>query len=321
MNTTHRTPRRQQYRNLSRWFTHPGSTRARRSDWRLRAARKRGSRLLVGGLLPACAVVASVALVTVPSANVTARAGTAAAHPDASPAHTLHLTSHIVASHRVGTRGLVAFAKDYSGGRLVDFEVVDVVSANSADVSFGLFRGFLYGTVTINHATGKLSGQVTGGSGAYQGDRNHHRPRPAPRRDPHRDLPPLSRSRSDGYRVMPVTGVNFPSSMVTGPDARATIGNRQRAAPTRCRPLTAEYHAPRRQTRATGACQACPGHRCHRAARQHDHGRATRHQELRPRPSPRLRACRPEPVNLRSATGHNSMTRSRAESAGSGGQD
>jgi len=114
--------------------------------------------------------VASVALVTVPSANVMARAGSVAAHPDASATHTLHLSSHIVASHRVGTRGLVVFAKDYSGGRLIDFEVVDVVSSNSADVSFGLFRGFLYGTVTINHATGKLSGQITGGSGAYQGD-------------------------------------------------------------------------------------------------------------------------------------------------------
>jgi hypothetical protein len=170
MNPIHTTPRRHQYRNLLPWFTHLSSTRARPSDRRLRAAHTRGSRLLAGGLLPACAVVASVALVTVPSATVTARAGSAAAHPDASPAHTLHLTSHIVASHRVGTRGLVVFAKDYSGGRLVDFEVVDVVSPNSADVSFGLFRGFLYGTITINHATGKLSGQVTGGSGAYQGD-------------------------------------------------------------------------------------------------------------------------------------------------------
>ena len=170
MNPIHTTPRRQQHRNLLPWFTHPSSTRARRSDRRLRAARKPGSRLLAGGLLPACAAVASVALVTVPSANVMARAGSVATHPDASATHTLHLSSHIVASHRVGTRGLVVFAKDYSGGRLIDFEVVDVVSSNSADVSFGLFRGFLYGTVTINHATGKLSGQITGGSGAYQGD-------------------------------------------------------------------------------------------------------------------------------------------------------
>ena len=168
MNPIHTT--RRQHRTLLPWFTHLSSTRARRSDRRLRAARKPGSRLLVGGLLPACAAVASVALVTVPSANVMARAGSVATHPDASATHTLHLSSHIVASHRVGTRGLVVFAKDYSGGRLIDFEVVDVVSSNSADVSFGLFRGFLYGTVTINHATGKLSGQVTGGSGAYQGD-------------------------------------------------------------------------------------------------------------------------------------------------------
>jgi hypothetical protein len=170
MNRIHITPLRQQYRNLPRSFTNPGSTRARPSDRRLRAARKRGSRLLAGGLLPACAVVASVALVTVPSANVTARAASAATHPDASTTHTLKLTSRAVASHRVGTRGLVVFDKDYSGGRLVAFDVVDVVSPNSADVSFGLFRGFLYGTVTINHATGKLSGQVTGGSGVYQGD-------------------------------------------------------------------------------------------------------------------------------------------------------
>jgi len=170
MNPIHTTPRRQQHRNLLPWFTHPSSTRARPSDRRLRAARKPGSRLLARGLLPACAVVASVALVTVPSANVMARADSAATHPDASATHTLHLSSHIVASHRVGTRGLVVFDKDYSGGRLVAFDVVDVVSANSADVSFGLFRGFLYGTVTINHATGKLSGQVTGGSGAYQGN-------------------------------------------------------------------------------------------------------------------------------------------------------
>jgi len=99
-----------------------------------------------------------------------ARAGGVAVHPDASATHTLHLSSHIVASHRVGARGLVVFAKDYSGGKLIDFEVVDVVSPNSADISFGLFGGFLYGTVTINHATGQLSGQVTGGSGAYQGD-------------------------------------------------------------------------------------------------------------------------------------------------------
>ena len=170
MNPIHTTPRRHQYRNLVPRFTRLSSTRVRPSDRRLRAARKRGSRLLAGGLLPACAVVASVALVTVPSANVSARAGSAAAHPDASTTHTLHLTSHIVASHRIGARGLVVFAKDYSGGRLVDFEVVDVVSPNSADVSFGLFGGFLYGAVTINHATGKLSGQVTGGSSAYQGD-------------------------------------------------------------------------------------------------------------------------------------------------------
>jgi hypothetical protein len=170
MNPIHSTPRRQQHRNLLPWLTHPGSTRARPSNRRLRAARKPGSRLLARGLLPACAVAASVALVTVPSANVTARADSAAAHPDASATHTLHLTSRAVASHRVGTRGLVVFDKDYSGGRLVAFDVVDVVSSNSADVSFGLFRGFLYGTVTINHATGKLSGQVTGGSGAYQGD-------------------------------------------------------------------------------------------------------------------------------------------------------
>ena len=170
MNPIHTTPRRHQYRNLVPRFTRLSSTRVRPSDRRLRAARKRGSRLLAGGLLPACAVVASVALVTVPSAAVSAHAGSVAAHPDASTTHTLHLTSHIVASHRIGARGLVVFAKDYSGGRLIDFEVVDVVSSNSADVSFGLFRGFLYGTVTINHATGKLSGQVTGGSSAYQGD-------------------------------------------------------------------------------------------------------------------------------------------------------
>ena len=170
MNPIRTTPRRQQHRNLSRWFTRLSSLHERPSDRRLRAARKRGSRLLAGGLLPACAVVASVALVTVPSANVSAHAGSVAAHPDASTTHTLHLTSHIVASHRIGARGLVVFAKDYSGGRLVDFEVVDVVSPNSADVSFGLFGGFLYGAVTINHATGKLSGQVTGGSSAYQGD-------------------------------------------------------------------------------------------------------------------------------------------------------
>ena len=170
MNSIHSTPRRQQYRILLPWFTRLSSTCARPSDRRLRAARKRGSWLLVGGLLPACAVVASVALVTVPSANVMAQAGSVAAHPDASATHTLKLTSRAVASHRVGTRGLVVFDKDYSGGRLVAFDVVDVVSSNTADLSLGLFRGFLYGTVTINHATGKLSGQVTGGSGAYQGD-------------------------------------------------------------------------------------------------------------------------------------------------------
>jgi hypothetical protein len=170
MNPIHTTPRRHQDRNLVPWFTRPSSTRARPSDRRVRATRKRRSRLLVGGLLPACAVLASVALATVPSANVMARAGSVAAHPDASTTHTLHLSSHIVASHRVGARGLVVFAKDYSGGKLIDFEVVDVVSSSSADISFGLFGGFLYGTVTINHGTGQLSGQVTGGSGAYQGD-------------------------------------------------------------------------------------------------------------------------------------------------------
>jgi hypothetical protein len=170
MNPVHSTPHRQQYRNLLPRFTRLSSTRARPPDRRLRAARKRGSRLLAAGVLPACAVVASVAVVTVPSANVMARAGSVATHPDASATHTLKLTSRAVASHRVGTRGLVVFDKDYSGGRLVAFDVVDVVSPHSADVSFGLFRGFLYGTVTINHATGKLSGQVTGGSGAYQGD-------------------------------------------------------------------------------------------------------------------------------------------------------
>jgi hypothetical protein len=169
MNPIDTTPRRQQYRTLLRWFTHLSSTRERRSDRRLRT-RKRGSRLLVGGLLPACTVATSVALVTVASANVMARAGSVATHPDASTTHTLKLTSRAVASHRVGTSGLVVFDKDYSGGGLVAFDVVDVVSSNSADVSFGLFRGFLYGSVSINHATGKLSGHVTGGSGAYQGD-------------------------------------------------------------------------------------------------------------------------------------------------------
>jgi hypothetical protein len=170
MKSIHNTPRRRQYRNLLPWFTRLNRTCARPSHRRLRAARKRGSRLLAEGKLPACAVVASVALVTVPSANVMAQAGSVAAHPDASVTHTLKLTSRAVASHRVGTGGLVVFDKDYSGGRLVAFDVVDVVSSNTADLSLGLFRGFLYGTVTINHATGKLSGQVTGGSGAYQGD-------------------------------------------------------------------------------------------------------------------------------------------------------
>jgi hypothetical protein len=170
MNPIHSTPRRQQHRNLLPWFTRPSSARARPSGRRLRAAHKRGSRLLAGSLLPACAVVASIALATAPSATVVARAGSVATHPDASATHTLHLRSHIVASHPVGTNGLVLLNKDYSGGKLVAFDVTDVVSPNSADVSFGLFRGFLYGTVTINHATGQLSGQVTGGSGAYQGD-------------------------------------------------------------------------------------------------------------------------------------------------------
>ena len=170
MNPIHTTPRRQQHRNLVPWFTHPSSTRARPSDQRLRAARKPGSRLLARGLLPAGAVLASVALATVPSANVMARTGSVSTHPAASATHTLHLRSHIVASHPVGTNGLVLLNKDYSGGKLVAFDVTDVVSPDTADVSFGLFRGFLYGTVTINHATGKLSGQVTGGSGAYQGD-------------------------------------------------------------------------------------------------------------------------------------------------------
>lgn len=170
MNPIHTTQRHQQYRNLLLLFTRLSSTRARPSDRRLRAARKPGSRLLARGLLPACAVVTSVALVTAPSANVMAQADSVATHPDASARHTLNLTSRAVASHRVGTRGLVVFDKDYSGGRLVAFDVVDVVSSNSADVSFGLFGGFLYGAVTINRATGKLSGQVTGGSGAYQGD-------------------------------------------------------------------------------------------------------------------------------------------------------
>ena len=170
MNSIHTTPRRQQYRTMLPWFTRLSSTRARPSDRRLRGGRKRGSWLLAGGLLPACAVAASVALATVPSATVMARAGSDATHPDASTTHTLHLRSHIVASHPVGTNGLVLLNKDYSGGKLVAFDVTDVVSPDTADVSFGLSRGFLYGTVTINHATGKLSGQVTGGSGAYQGD-------------------------------------------------------------------------------------------------------------------------------------------------------
>src|SRR5262249_15815220 len=111
MNSIHTTPPRQQHRNLFPWFTHPSSPSARPSDRRLRAARKPGSRLLARGLLPACAVVASVALVTVPSANVTARAASAATHPDASTTHTLKLTARAVASHRVGTRGLVVFDK------------------------------------------------------------------------------------------------------------------------------------------------------------------------------------------------------------------
>ena len=170
MNPIHPAPRRQQHHNLLPWFTRPSSARARPSGRCPRAARKPGSRLLVRGLLPACAVAASVALATVPSATVMARAGSDATHPDASTTHTLHLRSHIVASHPVGTNGLVLLNKDYSGGKLVAFDVTDVVSPDTADVSFGLFRGFLYGTVTINHATGKLSGQITGGSGAYQGD-------------------------------------------------------------------------------------------------------------------------------------------------------
>ena len=58
-----------------------------------------------------------------------------------------------------------------------------------------------------------------------------------------------------------------------------------------------------------------PGHRCHRATRQHDHGRAAHRRERRPRPGQEPRAHRPEPVNMRVATGRNSMTRSRAESA------
>jgi hypothetical protein len=169
MNPMHTTPRRQQYRRSLRWFTHLSGTRTRPSDGRLRAARKRGRRLLVGGLLPVCAAVTSVALATVPSASVTARADSVATHPDVSTTQILHLRSRVVTSHSFGRRGDVVFAKDYSGGRLIAFDVVDFVAPNRVDISLGLADGFLYGAVTISPA-GKLSGQVTGGSGAYQGD-------------------------------------------------------------------------------------------------------------------------------------------------------
>ena len=56
------------------------------------------------------------------------------------------------------------------------------------------------------------------------------------------------------------------------------------------------------------------GHRRHRAARQHGHRRTAHRRE--PSPGLPLRADHPEPANLRPATGHNSMARSHADSAG-----
>ena len=103
--------------------------------------------------------------------------------------------------------------------------------------------------------------------------------------------------------------------MVTGPEARATISNRQRAAPTgrRRQPPNITHGHPgkprppahARPVLITGA----------RGFRQHDHGRATRPPRGGALVLPRDRERgRPELTNLRSATGQNSGTRIRAVS-------
>jgi hypothetical protein len=80
-------------------------------------------------------------------------------------AHTITFISKTIASHGVGE-----VDKDVHNGKFVAYDVLNFVSSDRADVALGLKGGFLYGTFTLSNS-GVISGHVTGGTGAYRGDR------------------------------------------------------------------------------------------------------------------------------------------------------
>jgi hypothetical protein len=104
------------------------------------------------------------------SAAALAAAGWLAAPALASSASTtLHFTAKPIASQKFTKVYGSEVDKDVSGGKVVSYNMLDFVSADSADVSLALKDGFLYGQFTINSA-GAFSGKVTGGTGMYTGD-------------------------------------------------------------------------------------------------------------------------------------------------------
>jgi hypothetical protein len=82
---------------------------------------------------------------------------------------TLHFTAKPIATQSFTKVYGSEVDKDVSGGKVISYNVLDFVSATSADVSLALKDGFLYGNFTVSSA-GALSGKVTGGTGSYAGD-------------------------------------------------------------------------------------------------------------------------------------------------------
>lgn len=89
----------------------------------------------------------------------------------ASATHTVKFTTHTITMHSLGKNGGAELDRDTHGGKVVAYDMLDFVSSNGADVSLALPGGFLYGHLTFNTKTGVVTGKVTGGSGAYRGDK------------------------------------------------------------------------------------------------------------------------------------------------------
>ncbi len=100
----------------------------------------------------------------------------------ASPHATTHATTHTLKFISV-TKTMVSFTKTSVGiqdtdvnkaGKIIGFDEVYGVqtsaATSAANVTVDTKGGLLYGTFTINLATGKIThGKVTGGTGAFKG--------------------------------------------------------------------------------------------------------------------------------------------------------